>query len=268
MRSTLVLFSLAVPAFLAQSATQAPPLTLEQKEEFLVKATVKVTHPAKKGITGTVRATLSDGTITHDASIQRIDEEKTKFEGSRGTELNFRDTYKFNIAAYRLGKLLGLASRIPPSVERSFEGVKAAWTWWVEDIQGDEVDRMKKKMSAPDKDAWSSQFQIMQVFDQLIFNTDGNATNILYDKDWRLWMIDHTRAFRMSTSLMTPKSLTKCDRSLLAKIKELQEETVKKELGPWLKPMEIKGLLARRDKIVAFFEKGGDARLYDYLPPQ
>jgi hypothetical protein len=39
-------------------------------------------------------------------------------------------------------------------------------------------------------------------------------------------------------------------------------------LGGWLRPTKIKGLLARRDKIVAFFEKGGDARLYDYLPPQ
>ena len=108
----------------------------------------------------------------------------------------------------------------------------------------------------------------MQVFDELIFNTDRNATNILYDKDWRLWMIDHTRAFRVSTSLRTPKSLEKCDRVLLTKMKALQEDTVRKELGGWLRPMEIKGLLARRDKIVAFFEKGGDARLYDYLPPQ
>ena len=81
-------------------------------------------------------------------------------------------------------------------------------------------------------------------------------------------MIDHTRAFRVSTSLRTPKSLEKCDRVLLTKMKALQEDTVRKELGGWLRPMEIKGLLARRDKIFAFFEKGGDTRLYDYLPPQ
>src|SRR5436190_23424070 len=171
MRRRLVLFVLAVPALFAQSAAQVPQLTLEQKEEFLAKATVKTTHGAKKGITGTVRATLSDGTITHDASIQRIDEEKAKFEGSNGLELNFRDTYKFHIAAYRLGRLLGLGGRIPPSIERSFEGAKGAWTWWIEDVQGDEVDRMKKKIVPPDKEDWTRQFVIMQVFDQLIFNT-------------------------------------------------------------------------------------------------
>ena len=81
-------------------------------------------------------------------------------------------------------------------------------------------------------------------------------------------MIDHARALRVSTSLRAPKSLEKCDRVLLTKMKELREDTVRKELSRWLRPMEIKGLLARRDKIVAFFEKGGDARLYDYLPPQ
>ena len=268
MRRRLVLFVLAVPVLLAQSDTQAPQLTLEQKEQFLARATVKMTRGAKKGITGTVRATLSDGTITHDVSIQRIDEEKAKFEGTKGTELNFRDTYKFNIAAYRLGKLLGLSSRIPPSVERSFRGTEAAWTWWVEDVQGDDIDRIKKKIVPPDKDAWSRQYLIMRVFDELIFNTDRNATNILYDKDRRLWMIDHTRAFRVSTSLRTPKSLEKCDRVLLTKMKALQEDTVRKELGGWLRPMEIKWLLARHDQIVAFFEKGGDAHLYDYLPPQ
>ena len=68
-------------------------------------------------------------------------------------------------------------------------------------------------------------------------------------------MIDHARALRVSTSLRTPKSLEKCDRVLLTKMKALQEDTVRKELGGWLRPMEIKGLLARHDQIVAFFEK-------------
>jgi hypothetical protein len=83
MTRRLVLFVLAVPGLLAQSGRQAPQLTLEQKEQFLARATVKMTRGAKKGITGTVRGTLSDGTITHDASIQRIDEEKPGHGGSR-----------------------------------------------------------------------------------------------------------------------------------------------------------------------------------------
>ncbi len=266
-RKTLLL-TLAAPILLAKTAAPAPALTYEQKEEFLLKAAVKQTHGAKKGITGTIRATLSDGTITHDASIQRLDEEKAKFEGSNGTELNFRDSYKFNIAAYRLAKLLGISSMMPPYVERTFEGSKASWSWWIEDVMMDEVDRMKKKVTAPDKDLWSRQYLIMKVFDQLIYNTDRNATNIVYDKDWKLWMIDHGRAFRMSTSLLKVKDLEKCDRVLLAKMKALNVDDVKREIGQWVKPMEIKGLMARRDKIVAYFEKAGDSLLYDYLSQQ
>jgi hypothetical protein len=37
----------------------------------------------------------------------------------------------------------------------------------------------------------------MRVFDQLIYNTDRNTGNVLYDTGWRLWGIDHTRAFRV-----------------------------------------------------------------------
>ncbi len=259
---------LMVAPLLAQTAIAPPTLTLEQKEEFLKKATVGTRKGAKKGITNTVRATLSDGSMTHEASIQRIDEEKARFETAAGTEINFRDTYKFNIAGYRLGKLLGLASMIPPSVERHYEGSMAAFTWWVDDVQMDEADRLKKKVAVPDKENFSRQYVIMQVFDQLIYNTDRNQQNIVYDKQWRLWMIDHSRAFRTRTDLQNPKVLGKCDRQLLAAMKKLTREQLKTELGAYLRDPEIKGLLARRDKLVAFFANGGESKLYDFLPTE
>jgi len=262
MLKTLVAIALIVPSLPAQSITD---LSLDQKEEFLRVAAMKQVRGSKKGVTGTKRATLSDGTTTHDASIQRIDEERAKYETARGTELNFRDYYGFNIAAYRLGRLLGLDSMIPPSVERKFEGQNGAWTWWI-DTQMDEVERLKRKVEAPDKDRWSRQHLIMRVFDQLIYNVDSNATNILYDKDWNLWMIDHSRAFRTHTQVMDKKALDRCDRQLLKRMKELKAADVKRELGPWLRPAELKGLMARRDAIVAYFDAASPAKLYDFLP--
>ena len=154
----LVLLAFAASAALAE----APALTLEQKEEFLLKAKVLSTKAARKGITGSLRGTLSDGTITHDAHIQHIDEEKARFESAAGTEINFRDTYKFNIAAYRLGRMLGLEGMMQPSVERSFQGSKRAFTWWVDDVQMDEVDRMKKKAQFPDKEKWAREYLVMK----------------------------------------------------------------------------------------------------------
>jgi len=87
----------------------------------------------------------------------------------------------------------------------------------------DEVDRLKKQIEALDKDRWSRQYLIMKVFDQLIYNMDRNASNMLYDKEWRLWMIDHSRAFRRHAKLPNEKTLDKCEAALLARIKDLKE---------------------------------------------
>jgi hypothetical protein len=95
------------------------PLTIEQKEALLKEGKVTRTRGTSRGITGVRRAALEMDGVTHDASIQAIDQSKAVFQTDRGTELNFRDTYKFNIAAYRLGRLLGF-DNIPPSVEAFF----------------------------------------------------------------------------------------------------------------------------------------------------
>jgi len=267
MRSLLLASLLLAPVY-AQTAATPAPASPEWKEEFLRTARVLESKGAAKGITGTLRATLTDGAISHEASIQRINEEKTKFEGANGTEMNFRDTWKFNIAAYRLGRMLGLGHMIPPSVERKYSGDTGAFTWWVEDIQMDEVQRRAKKVQPPDKDNFNRQYVIMQVFDNLIYNTDRNQTNILFDKNWKLWMIDHTRAFRTRTDLLAPKDLKMCDRQLLANMKALTFEKMKPELSPYLRDTEIKSILARRDKLVKFYEAAGDQALYDFLPKQ
>jgi hypothetical protein len=265
MRTLLLVTLLLAPVYAQTAAAPAPP-TLEWKEEFLRTAQVLQSKEAAKGITGTMRAMLTNGSISHEASIQRINEEKAKFEGTNGTEMNFRDTWKFNIAAYRLGRMLGLGDMIPPSVERKFSGDSGAFTWWVEDVLMDEVQRRAKKIEPPNKEDFNRQYVIMQVFDNLIYNTDRNRTNILFDKNWKLWMIDHTRAFRTRTDLLDPKALKMCDRQLLANMKALTLEKMKPELSPYLRDTEIKGILTRRDKLVKFYEAAGDKALFDYLP--
>jgi len=268
MLRALTLLVLLAPAASAQTAATVTNLTPDQQEAFLTTAKVVKTREASKGITLTRRATLSDGNLTHDASIQTIDERKAQFETPMGKELNFRDTFKFNIAAYRLGRLLGLGGMIPPSVQRTYSGRTGAFTWWIDDVIGDEQNRLSKKITAPDSDNHARQVNIQLVFDQLIYNTDRNQGNTLYDKNWRMWLIDHTRAFRLYTTLPEQKVLQRCDAQLLAKLKQLDETTLKAQLGKWLEQGEIKGLLARRDRIVAIFDKLGPASLYNWLPEQ
>ncbi len=265
MLRTLALLLALAPAGLPQTASAPATLSLEQKEEFLRTAKLVRTRDAKKGITNTRRATLTDGKITHDASIQTIDERRPTYETPLGPIQNFRDSYKFNIAAYRLAKMLGLENMVPPSIQRSFGG-SASWTWWIDDVQMDEGQRMGKKTEPPDKEAFNRQTLIMYVFDQLISNFDRNAQNILYDKDWRLWMIDHSRSFQLYYTLAEEKKITGCDRQLFARMKKLDQKRLSTEMKGFLESGQIKGLLARRDRIVAKMEKLGPEKLYDWLP--
>lgn len=237
----------------------ADALTWQQKEEFLLKAKITQVKEAAKGVTGTSRVTLSDGTLTHDASVQTIDDYKTQFLN----EVGFKDTYKFNIAGWRLARLLGIDDMVPPSVKRSFQGHAASFTWWEDNIKMDEVERRAKNIQPPDADAWNKENNVMQVFDQLIYNMDRNQTNMLIDDKGHLWLIDHSRAFRVHKSLKDPSVLKSVDRNMLAKMKLLDEPTLAKEFGQNVSKDEIRGLLARRDLIVKFFEGKGDSALFD-----
>ena len=255
---------LLLQAPLSLQAADAASLTIEQKEEFLRTARIVADKPAKKGVTDTRRVTLTDGTVTHDANAQRIDEHKDVFEGEDGTkELNFKDTYKFNIAAWKLARLLGIDDMMPPYVERKYMGQPASFSWYVDNDMMDEQERLSKKLMAPDPEKWNQEMYVVRVFDQLIFNIDRNMGNLRIDKDWHIWMIDHTRSFRILPTLRTPKNLVQCDRNLLARLKALDEATLQRELTPYLNKQEIKAVLARRDLIVKFFDRKGDSVLFD-----
>lgn len=252
-----------------QEAAQALPTaaapTLEQKEAFLANARVVRTRGVNRGVTGTLRATLSDGTLTHDASIQSIDEYLTEFKSNRGVELNFRDSWRYNVAAYRLDRLLAL-NMIPPSVERSHQGKPASYTWWVDDVLMDESERIKTKQTAPDTNAWNEQMWHVRFFDQLIYNVDRNLGNLVIDKHWTIWMIDHSRAFRLHREIKSPSNLAKLDRGVFERLKALDEATLRTAMKAYLTGPEISSLLQRRDDIVARLEKAGPSALIDRAP--
>ncbi len=201
---TMLLAAIAlVPVQLSAASTP----TYDQQEAFLRTAKITSAKASKKGITGTVRVTMTDGKITHDASVQRINDHQTVFQGAGGTtELNFKDTYMFNIAGWKLAKMLGIEDMVPPSVERSYKGDTASFTWWIDDVLMDEEERLAKKISPPDRDHWDKEIQVMACQRSPMYNTDSNATNLLIDNGrWRVWMIDHTRAFRRQTALYGPQ---------------------------------------------------------------
>jgi hypothetical protein len=249
------------------AAPAAGPSGCAAIEDFLKTAKVLKQRDLSVGVTVPSKATLEDGAFRHDASVQTVDVKNPLFQGGLTTEVNFRDAWQFNVAGYELAKLLKL-NMVPPYVERRVNGKDASVSWWIDDAMM-EKDRFKKKIQPPNPMKWNEQLYAARVFHQLIADTDFNMTNVLITKDWRVWMIDFSRAFRMTKTLPTPKDLTKIDRTLLANLRGLNADVLKERLGRWVGKLEIEGLLARRDLIVEFFEKevaakGEAAVLYDF----
>jgi len=249
-------------------AKTAADLSDAEKERFLLEGQIVKRKSAKGGITLSERATLRLGDLEHDCHIQRIDEHKPSLAVGSTTELDFHDSFRNNVAAYRIDRLLGLGMAAVTVMRR--DGDRAAsFMWWVDDVMLNEKERYERKIQAPDPEAWNHQIFAVRVFDQLIFNFDRNLGNLVIDKDWRVWMIDHSRAFKAFKELRTPKNLgTHCDRSLLAALRRLDQPALKAAMKDLLTPAQINGLLGRRDLIVQYYdakakELGEDAVLYD-----
>ena len=249
--STFVLIFL--PAVLL--AQEEPQLTPEQQREFLLTAKVIRDRQLNVGVTRSHILTLSDGNIEHDAHFQSINERRSSKQLQRGTEMNFVDSYLYNIAAYELSKLLGLDDMLPVTVERKWKGKTGSFAWWLP-TQMNEGERKEKKIKPPDITAWNKSMYKVRVFAELIYDTDrSNPGNILIGNNWELYMVDFTRAFRLYYDLREPENLVLCSRELLQKLRELDAEVLKAKLGKYLNKLELEGIMKRRDKIVEFFEK-------------
>ena len=237
------------------ATSQGLALTPEQMAVFLAKAAIIREKSTSDGTTRPVRATLTDGVLTHDAQFQTIDQAMGVFTAGKASEVDFKDTYRFNIAGYRLAQLVGIET-VPMSVSRRYKGKNAAVTWWIDDVMFDEGGRQKlQDKLGPDPERTQKQIHILRVWDELIQNKDRNSGNLLWTKDWTLWLIDHTRAFRSGGELLKPNDLVRIERTLFEKMKQLTEATLSETMKGVLTKNEIRPLLKRRDAIVAHFEK-------------
>jgi len=261
-RVVALLALLAFPA-LSYSQTAAPAasaeLSVDQIREFLKTAKVIRTRSTDKGVTAPKRLTLSDGTITHDAVFQAIDEHQNVMQLGGGgrqstTELNFVDSYKYNIAAYEIAGLLGLDDMMPVYVERRWNAQVGSISWFVPTLM-DESERLKRKVQPPNPNDWNQQMYRMRAFSSLLRDTDRNLTNVLITHQWKVIMIDFSRAFRLQPELLHLKDLTRIDRQLLAKLETLTREDVTRAVKDYLIKREVDAVMQRRDLLVAHFKQ-------------
>jgi hypothetical protein len=262
MRRSHTLVPAVALMLLTGSSLQAQPgghLSTAEQVAFLKSARVVSSRPIGKGVTGALRLTLSDGRITHDAAFQRVNQESSVEHLRAGKrtngELNFVDSYRYNIAAWELARLVGLDHMVPATVERFHRGERGALSWWVDEVAMDEAERERTGAEPPVALDFARQRQRMVVFAELIRDTDRNKGNVLYTTDWRVIMLDFTRAFRVQPALRFPETLSACDRGLLDRMRSLARDRVSEAAGRHLNPREIDALMKRRDLIVAHFDR-------------
>jgi hypothetical protein len=244
----------------------AQPRSAQEIETFMRSAKVVHMRELSTGITRPLRLTLTDGDTTHDAVFQAIDEKKTMFVPQRGaTELNFVDSWRYNVAAYRVAHAVGLDEMMPVTIEYQYRGRSGALAWFMESVM-DERRRLKENVKPPDVQAWNQDMYKMRVFSSLVHDTDRNLGNVLVSPGWRVIMVDFTRAFRLH-AVIQAKEINQCERGLLERLEALTGESLKAAVGPYLTAPEASAVMKRRDLIAAHIraliaERGESKVLY------
>jgi len=159
---------------------------------------------------------------------------------------------------------------VPPAVERRIRGTRGTLQIWVENTRN-QKELKEEGVQLPGEGLarwrWMMQWQQLQLFDNLIYNEDRTLENVLIDSDWKLWLIDHGRAFRRWKELQNPELIKFVERNLWEKLQTLDEALVKERLQDFLRPYEISGLLERKHLLVEHIqklidEKGASAVLF------
>ncbi len=253
------------------AAATAPLETWEQfqgpaAEQFLLKAKAISMKTLGVGVTNPQRVELELDGVRHSAVFKTIDERKggvTQLQ--RSSEMNFQDSWQLEVAGYIVDRIIGLRM-VPATVERSLSGKTGSLQWWVQSAMS-EGERRERKVTPPDEEAWNRTYQKMALFDQLIFNVDRHLNNVLVTQDFDLRLIDHSRSFRAWNEPRDAARVTRFSRTLLDGLRKLQYADLRKRLGRYLIDEQLRGLLARRDALLALAakavaERGEAAVLY------
>jgi len=165
-----------------------------------------------------------------------------------GRREGYFESYKSEIAAYRLDQMLGLGM-VPPTVEREYQREVGSAQLWVENCK---LLKQVDPNASKDIAAWNRQVYRQRVWDNLTGNIDRNAGNLLVDSEFNLILIDHSRAF--ANTMQMPFPMTHIDREFFEHLKALTAQDVKAQLNGLL--FDGPGaLLKRRDYIVKHFQQ-------------
>jgi hypothetical protein len=252
----LIVFGLA-----SQSAAQFSPQEIAEREkweEFLKTATVvgQKQQKSREAVTEPWELTLEKDGIMRKALWKDA-------EGLMGGKI---ENWRWEIAAYRLDKYLGL-NMISPTVEKRFREKRGSCQLWVDYwIKATQKNEQKIKVPSVKVFSYNRATYLRWAFDNLIGNEDRHAGNIFLTEDWRIILPDHSRSFRTSSKFTKeliytekhkegPKVMKELPRAFVEKLKSLNFEVIRDSVGEYLTDKEIEAVLLRRDLILEVINK-------------
>jgi hypothetical protein len=264
----LALIMIVAGSILAVPAPSTQVIQGPEVEQFLKKARFVAKEPLSTGVTGSLKVTLELDGRREFAVLKVIDQKRpgARLNARGEMEIDFQDSWRTEVAAYELDKLLGLGM-VPATIERvsPYDDQPASLQLWVQASMS-EAARRTKAIIPPDPNRWSQQLADMYTFDALIYNMDRHPDNLLITDSFDVRLIDHSRSFRPNAELRNKDDLRRFSRPLLAKIAELNKSVVQKELGDYLTPIQTDGLLKRRqlllDLVADLAKKFGDRAVF------
>lgn len=200
------------------------------------------------------------------------------WKNPEGRLRGYLEGWKWEIAAYRLNRYLGL-NMVPPTVEKRFQGDRGSCQLWI-DTWMSLKDKYEKEISVPPIKVlhWNRALYLQRAFDNLIANEDRHQNQYLITEDWRMILIDHSRSFRTSKQFTKKliydeknkegsRTMKELPRDFVEKLKSLDYEVIKNAVGEYLTDKEIEAVLMRKDLIVDWIDKkieelGEDKVLY------
>lgn len=217
-------------------------------EQWLEQAEVVAVEELDAGVTQPQRVTLRKDGVELRAVFKQLSTDFGAFDPRQSVDQS--DRFEYEVAAYRLDRLLGL-DMVPVTVPRTVGGRRGIVQFWVDDSIN--LRTMLERKLQPD--GWCDaepQYNLMNVFDVLIHNTDRTQENALFSRDWTLVLIDHSLAFR--THQKRPRLLylgeLQLPPALAERLAALDAGQLQQALSPWLQKRQIDAILKRRDQLL------------------
>jgi len=221
-------------------------LTDAQLEEFLQQAEITSCNFIQKGLRSADVCDLEGNGPEIRALFTGVDEapESGQPEGTA-----FR-SYRHEIAAYRLDRLLGL-DLVPVTVERSHEGTAGAMQIFMEGAVDLTLLETYDQMGL--LNGLENERVVASIFSALLGVEDRHDFGKMFlPQDRRLAMADSTKAFPTSAEpgRDLPSPCGPLDPELEMGLKSLSRQQLAEAVGALLSTQQIDGLLFRRDKIL------------------